>query len=139
MNKENENINNESLEVWEIAEKISQQIPDEEWQKFPTDLSNNLDNYLSGGDKILRMKKVFADTGYWIALLNPYDDLHNQAKKLSQSLKPVTIVTTQMVLAELLNEFSKRGKRCVQPACLWHRPYRRSSEFATRTLPSPKY
>ncbi|WP_324282037.1 PIN domain-containing protein [Cyanobacterium aponinum UTEX 3222] len=56
------------------------------------------------------MKKVFADTGYWIALLNPYDDLHNQAKKLSQSLKSATIVTSQMVLAELLNEFSKRGE-----------------------------
>ncbi len=30
------------------------------------------------------MKKVFADTGYWIALLNPYDDLHNQAKNQSE-------------------------------------------------------
>jgi uncharacterized protein len=56
------------------------------------------------------MKKVFADTGYWIALLNPYDDLHDKAKKLSKSLKSVTIVTSQMVLAEVLNEFSKRGK-----------------------------
>ncbi|WP_324282038.1 DUF2281 domain-containing protein [Cyanobacterium aponinum UTEX 3222] len=52
MNKENENINNESLEIWEIAEKISQQIPDEEWQKLPNDLSKNLDHYLSGSDKI---------------------------------------------------------------------------------------
>ncbi|WP_330203210.1 DUF2281 domain-containing protein [Cyanobacterium sp. DS4] len=52
MNKENENINHESLEIWEIAEKISQQIPDQEWQKLPTDLSKNLDHYLSGSDKI---------------------------------------------------------------------------------------
>lgn len=56
------------------------------------------------------MKKVFADTGYWIALLNPYDDLHDKAKKLSQSLKSVTIVSSQMVLTEVLNEFSKRGE-----------------------------
>lgn len=51
-NEKNENINHESLEIWEIAEKISQQIPNEEWQKLPTDLSKNLDHYLSGLDNI---------------------------------------------------------------------------------------
>lgn len=25
------------------------------------------------------MRVVFADTGYWVALLNPHDDLHNKA------------------------------------------------------------
>jgi hypothetical protein len=25
------------------------------------------------------MERVFADTGYWIALLNPRDDLHGKA------------------------------------------------------------
>jgi predicted nucleic acid-binding protein len=25
------------------------------------------------------MERVFADTGYWIALLNPRDDLHQKA------------------------------------------------------------
>jgi hypothetical protein len=51
-NLKNTNIDPESLEIWEIAEKISQQIPDEEWQKLPTDLSKNLDHYLYGSDKI---------------------------------------------------------------------------------------
>jgi len=56
------------------------------------------------------VKKIFADTGYWIALLNPHDDLHDKAINLSKSLKSITIITSQMVLTEVLNEFSKRGE-----------------------------
>ena len=55
------------------------------------------------------MRKVFADTGYWIALLNPYDDLHDRALAVSQSLGPVLIVTTEMVLVEMLNYYARRG------------------------------
>lgn len=55
------------------------------------------------------MRVVFADTGYWIALLNPHDELHNKATELSKSLNPVHIVTSEMVLTEVLNDFSKRG------------------------------
>ena len=32
------------------------------------------------------MKRVFADTGYWVALLNPRDDLHQKALELSQKM-----------------------------------------------------
>lgn len=28
------------------------------------------------------MERVFADTGYWIALLNPRDDLHQRPPQL---------------------------------------------------------
>lgn len=57
------------------------------------------------------MKVVFADTGYWVALLNSHDDLHPKAKNISKFLSqnPVHIVTSEMVLTELLNDFSKRG------------------------------
>ena len=55
------------------------------------------------------MRIVFADTGYWVALLNPHDQLHNKATELSKSLNPVHIVTSEMVLTEVLNDFSKRG------------------------------
>ena len=54
------------------------------------------------------MKTVFADS-YWVALLNLYDELHNKATELSKSLNPVHIVTSEMVLTEVLNDFSKRG------------------------------
>jgi len=55
------------------------------------------------------MRGVFADTGYWIALLNPKDHLHERARKVSESLGPVLILTTEMVLVELLNYYAQRG------------------------------
>jgi len=55
------------------------------------------------------MRKIFADTGYWIALLNPDDDLHQKARNLTTSLKNVRIVTSEMVFTELLNAFSGKG------------------------------
>jgi uncharacterized protein len=55
------------------------------------------------------VRVVFADTGYWVALLNPHDELHNKAIELSKSINPVHIVTSEMVLTEVLNDFSKRG------------------------------
>jgi uncharacterized protein len=55
------------------------------------------------------MRKIFADTGYWIALLNPDDDLHQKARHLTISIKTVPIVTSEMVFTELLNAFSGKG------------------------------
>ena len=55
------------------------------------------------------MPEVFADTGYWIALLNERDSLHARARELSERFSDATIVTTEMVLAELLNHASGGG------------------------------
>ena len=62
------------------------------------------------------MRVIFADTGYWVALLNPHDDLHSKAMSLSKSLQPIHIVTSEMVLAEVLNDFSDRGNYFRQAA-----------------------
>lgn len=43
------------------------------------------------------MRFVFADTGYWVALLNSQDDLHEKAVRLSRILQPVHIVTSEVV------------------------------------------
>jgi predicted nucleic acid-binding protein len=56
------------------------------------------------------VRVVFADTGYWVALLNPGDNLHKKAVQLSKTLHPVYIVTSEAVLIEVLNDFSKRGE-----------------------------
>ena len=56
------------------------------------------------------MKRVFADTGYWVALLNPLDDLNAKAKEISHGLGPVRIHTTEMVLVEMANMFGKFGE-----------------------------
>jgi predicted nucleic acid-binding protein len=56
------------------------------------------------------MRLVFADSSYWIALLNPRDALHKRAIFLSESLGGDRVVTSEMVLTELLNDYSKRGE-----------------------------
>lgn len=53
------------------------------------------------------MKTVFADTGYWVALLNPKDDWHARALDASKSLGKFRLITTEMVLDELLAALSK--------------------------------
>lgn len=55
------------------------------------------------------MRKVFADTGYWIALVNPRDQLHAKAVSVTRQLSPAIIITSEMVLVELLNSFSDAG------------------------------
>ena len=56
------------------------------------------------------MKKVFADTSYWIALLNKNDQYHASALALDNKLEGIEIFTTDMVLAEVLNSFSSQGQ-----------------------------
>jgi predicted nucleic acid-binding protein len=53
------------------------------------------------------MKVVFADTGYWEAVLNPNDKLHAKAQAASVALGKVRLLTTEMVLDELLAALSK--------------------------------
>ena len=55
------------------------------------------------------MRRVFADTSYWIALVNPRDQIHAKAVSVTQQLSPVRILTSEMVLAEVLNSFSDGG------------------------------
>jgi len=62
------------------------------------------------------MERVFADTGYWIALLNPRDDLHQKASATALDYSPNQIVTSEMVLTEFLNSFSDYGPRLRQAA-----------------------
>jgi predicted nucleic acid-binding protein len=57
------------------------------------------------------MKEAFADTGYWIALINPKDNLHTKVKSVSKELGQVIIVTSEMVLTEFANYFSSHGTK----------------------------
>lgn len=53
---------------------------------------------------------IFADSGYWIALLNEDDQWHGKARALSEVHKSSDIVTTDEVLTEVLHHFSKYGE-----------------------------
>lgn len=60
------------------------------------------------------MKQLFADSSYWIGLVNPRDQIHQKVVKITQQLSSVRLVTTEMVLGELLNSFSDtRFRRAV--------------------------
>jgi predicted nucleic acid-binding protein len=52
------------------------------------------------------MKAVFADTSYWIALLYPPDHLHAKVTSMSREISTMRLVTSEMVLTEVLNTFS---------------------------------
>jgi predicted nucleic acid-binding protein len=51
------------------------------------------------------MKRIFADTFYWIALANPKDEHHERARSLAIGLGTFETVTTDEVLSEFLNFF----------------------------------
>ena len=55
------------------------------------------------------MKRVFADTCYWLALINNEDSLHEKATHLSEILKNTFLFTTEIHFAEFLNFFCGHG------------------------------
>ena len=79
------------------------------------------------------MRRVFADSNYWVALLNPRDVLHDKAQVLSRQFDFTQIVTSEMVLAELLNCCGNAGAQLRQTAAESVRSLRDSSE--TKVVP----
>jgi predicted nucleic acid-binding protein len=55
------------------------------------------------------MKKLFVDANYLIALLNPRDELHEKAKSVSAGLGQSRLVTSEMILAEVLAFYADKG------------------------------
>jgi uncharacterized protein len=56
------------------------------------------------------MRWIFADTCYWIATINPRDNLHSRTMVVMQSLQPFRLITSDMVLVEVLNAFGDWGE-----------------------------
>lgn len=57
------------------------------------------------------MRTVFADTFYWVALINPTDQWYSKVMSVSEALGENKIVTTDEVLVEVLAFYSKSGDR----------------------------
>ncbi len=55
------------------------------------------------------MRKVFADTLYWIATVKPNDPYGPAAGEARRAIGPCVLVTTDEVLGEFLTAFSKSG------------------------------
>jgi predicted nucleic acid-binding protein len=60
------------------------------------------------------MKRLFADTFYWVALINPNDDWYSRVLGVSNSLGQSQIVTTEEILTEVLAFYSQAGIRMRQ-------------------------
>ncbi|MBI4566872.1 MAG: type II toxin-antitoxin system VapC family toxin [Planctomycetes bacterium] len=56
------------------------------------------------------MKGLFADTSFFIALVNPRDELHGVAREIARAWKQ-GVVTTDFVLLEAANWLSRTGDR----------------------------
>jgi uncharacterized protein len=55
------------------------------------------------------MSRVFADACYWIALVNRKDELRSAALAAQTRTRNAVVHTTDEVLGEVLNYFSKHG------------------------------
>lgn len=56
------------------------------------------------------MKQVFADTAYWLAPANPFDQHHEKARQASAALGRVRLITPDAVLTEYLNALADKGQ-----------------------------
>lgn len=67
------------------------------------------------------MTSIFADTSYWIALLNPKDYLGAEARAFNRGMHPFRIVTTDEVVIEVPAHFSDQGPHWRTKAVAWVR------------------
>jgi uncharacterized protein len=67
------------------------------------------------------VNKIFADAGYWIAVLNPADALHHNARTVSAKLGQFHAVTSELVLIETLNALSRTALQRSKAAKLTRR------------------
>ncbi|MBI5214472.1 MAG: type II toxin-antitoxin system VapC family toxin [Ignavibacteriae bacterium] len=56
------------------------------------------------------MNQVYADAFFWIAFFNRRDKFHIKARSFATSNKSKTLVTTDAVLLEVLNQFASQGE-----------------------------
>ena len=56
------------------------------------------------------MRKIFADSVYWIALINPADQWFENSQIVSATLAETQIITTSEVLTETLNYYAEGGE-----------------------------
>jgi predicted nucleic acid-binding protein len=62
------------------------------------------------------MKTVFADTIYWVASLNPRDQWHDAVVLAESALGDFQIITTELVLMEILNFYAEYNQFLRQSA-----------------------
>jgi len=64
------------------------------------------------------VRRVYADTSYWLALFHRGDDHHEVALRVSKRLGGAVIVTSEAVLVEFLNFVSKKYPLSERPKAM---------------------
>jgi predicted nucleic acid-binding protein len=64
------------------------------------------------------MTPVFADTSFWVAVINPTDQLHTKAKEVRRRLAGPRFITSELVLVEVLNYFASLRSRSLAAAAV---------------------
>ncbi len=67
------------------------------------------------------MRVVFADTGFWVALLFPGDSLHERATAIQSALRNARLVTSEMIFSEYFTFFSNKGSLFRQRCTVFYR------------------
>jgi len=82
------------------------------------------------------MSIVFADTLYWIALINSLDQWHQRAVSISAELTDARLLTTDTVLTELANFFPyAESVGQFQPRVALWLPWDHGCKFEGKTQP----
>ena len=74
------------------------------------------------------MTPVFADTAFLVALINPYDQLRQQAHDALKIIGKNELITTDAVLTEVLNFYAERGSYLRQQAISFITTFMKSSD-----------
>jgi predicted nucleic acid-binding protein len=67
------------------------------------------------------MRKIFVDTIYFVALINPKDQWREKALQAKAKLTNVQFVTSEAVLMEVLNFLCEYGENLRKQVCLFVR------------------
>lgn len=85
------------------------------------------------------MRRVFVDAGYWIAITFRNDSLHQKARDAGDQLNQeglYQLVTSEMVLSELLSHASNKGEEARIAAAQAVRAIRRNSNVVVHAQTS---
>ncbi len=75
------------------------------------------------------MRRVFVDTLYVVALINPNDQWREKALQVKRQTADATFVTTEIVLIEVLNFLSEYGAKLRKQVSLFVRDALEDADF----------
>ena len=85
------------------------------------------------------MSPIFADACYWIALLLERDEWHEVALRLSNEMAHRPLITSELVLVEVLNFMGKYGEQKRRAAVALVRGFQNSSKVKVEPVRTEQF